>query len=128
MPNEPRKTIEELLQASAQTRRAEFGPEPKMPNPMRARLHDEVARVASENEPKARRGWNWFAVTWPVGTVAAAVMVVAFVMLRSHELRSPSERRELATNQHQHEGAKKAPRPISPQIAAKTAAESKTEP
>jgi hypothetical protein len=89
-------------------------------------LHDEVARVAREDEPKPRRVWNWFAVTWPVGTVAAAVLVVAFVMLRSHDLQPPNETRQLATNQR--ERAKGTLRAIPPQIAAKTAAESKTEP
>jgi hypothetical protein len=126
MPDEPRKTIEELLQASAKARRAEFGSDPTMPNPMRARLHDEVARVGREEEPKPRRAWNWFAVTWPVGTVAAAVLVVAFVMLRLHDLQPPNENRQVAINQR--ERAKQALRSVPAQVAASTAAESKTEP
>ena len=117
MPNEPKKTIEELLQASAKARRAEFGSDPKMPNPMRARLHDEIARAAREEEPKPRRNWNWFAISWPIGTVAAAVLVVAFVMSRSHELQPPSESRQSATNQR--ERAKRILRPAAPQVAAK---------
>jgi hypothetical protein len=126
MPDEPRKPIEELLQASAKARRAEFGSDPKMPNPMRARLHDEIARAAREDEPKSRRNWNWFAISWPVGTVAAAVLVVAFVMSRSHELQPPNESRQMATNQP--ERAKGGSQPTTPQVAAKGTAESTTEP
>ena len=126
MPNEPKKTIEELLQASAKARRAEFGSDPKMPNPMRARLHDEIARATREEEPKLRRKWNWFAISWPVGTVAAAVLVVAFVMSRSHDLQPPDESRQSATNQREH--AKGILRPAAPQVAAGAAAKSTAEP
>ena len=126
MPDESKKTIEELLQASAKARRAEFGSDPKMPNPMRARLQDEVARVARENEPKPRRSWNWFAISWPIGTVAAAVLVVAFVMSRSHEFQPPSESRQMAA--HQEEGAKGTLQPAAPQVAAKARTESATKP
>jgi len=126
MPEEPKKTIEELLQASAKARRAEFGFDPKMPNPMRARLHDEIGRMAGEEEPGLRRRWNWFAISWPIGTVAAAVLVVAFVMSRSHELQPPNESRQVATNQH--ERAKGILPPTAPQVAGKAAAEGTTEP
>jgi hypothetical protein len=125
MPDEPKKPIEELLRASAKARRAEFGSDPKMPNPMRAQLHDEIRRMAREDEPKPRRRWNWFAISWPVGTVAAAVLVVAFVMSRSHELQSSSESRRSAVNQH--ERTKGRFRPAAPQVAAKAAARSTTE-
>jgi hypothetical protein len=127
MPDEPRKSIEELLQASAKARRAEFGSDPKMPNPMRARLHEEIARAAREEEPKLRRTWNWFAISWPVGTVAAAVLVAAFVMSRSHELQPPRESRKSAKNQH--ERAKEILQRPAPQVAAARAAtERATEP
>ncbi len=126
MPDESKKSIEELLQASAKARRAEFGSDPEMPNPMRARLHDEIARVARENEPKAPRSWNWFAISWPIGTVAAAVLVVAFVMSRSHEFQRPSESRQIATNRE--EGAKGTLQPVPPQVAAKANTESATKP
>jgi hypothetical protein len=122
MSNEPRKPIEELLQASAKARRAEFGSDPKMPNPMRARLHDEIARATREEEPKVRRKWNWFAISWPVGTVAAAVLVVAFVMSRSHELQPPGGSRQSATNQR--ERAKGILQRPAPQVAARATAES----
>jgi hypothetical protein len=122
MPDEPKKTIDELLQASAKARRAEFGSDPAMPNPMRARLHDEIARAARAEKPTARRKWNWFAISWPMGTVAAAVLVVAFVMSRSHEFQSQS-----ATNQR--ERAKRVLRPAAPpQVAARAAAENATQP
>jgi hypothetical protein len=126
MPNEPRKTIEELLQASAKARRAEFGSDPKMPNPMRARLHDEVARTAREEEPKPRRNWNWFAISWPIGTIAAALVVVAFLISRSPELQPPTETRQLGANQR--ERAKTRLRSVPPQVAAKAAARSETQP
>ena len=63
MPPEPKKPIEKLLEASAQLRRTEFGEEPKMPNPMRARLQDEIARLERNGEPAARS--RWFAISWP---------------------------------------------------------------
>jgi len=74
MPPEPRKPIEELLEASARARRAEFGGDPKMPNPMRARLQDEVARIAPPRERKS----PWFAITWPrlaMGTAFACLFL-----------------------------------------------------
>ena len=125
MPDEPKKPIEDLLQASAKARRAEFGSDPKMPNPMRAQLHDEIRRMAREDEPKPRRSWNWFAISWPVGTVAAAVLVVAFVMSRSHELQPPNESRQSAANPHAR--GKGLLRRAAPQVAAKAAARSTTE-
>jgi hypothetical protein len=81
MPPEPRKPIEELLDASAQARRAEFGADPKMPNPMRARLHDEIARVARENEPETRS--RWLGMWWPriaIGAAMAALVIGAPVL------------------------------------------------
>jgi len=68
MPPEPKKPIEELLEASAQARRAEFGGDPKMPNPMRARLQDEVARMAQSREPKSPS----LAISWPRLVMGAA--------------------------------------------------------
>jgi hypothetical protein len=65
---ERKRPIEELLEASAQARRAEFGADPKMPNPMRARLQDEIARRAQPRERKS----PWLAITWPRLAVGAA--------------------------------------------------------
>ncbi len=81
MPPEPKKPIEELLEASAKTRRAEFGADPKMPNPMRARLHQEIARVARKDEPETRA--RWFGMSWPriaIGAAMAALVIGAPIM------------------------------------------------
>ncbi len=97
MPDEPRKSIEELLQASAKTRRAEFGADPKMPNPMRARLHDEIARLGREDQPRERR--SWLAKFWPrisIVSAVTAVLVTASVLWLGHRSDSGSESRQLA--------------------------------
>jgi hypothetical protein len=81
MPPEPRKPIEELLEASAKARRAEFGVDPKMPNPMRARLHDEIARIGRKDEPERRS--RWLGTWWPriaIGAAMAALIIGAPVM------------------------------------------------
>lgn len=118
MPNEPKQPIEQLLEASAKARREEFGADPKMPNPMRARLHDEIARAAREDQPKARRNWNWFAIPWPIGTVAAVVVIVGLVMWRSHEIQPRRESEQLLTNQP---AANELLQSAAPQLAAKSA-------
>src|SRR5215475_7081249 len=89
MPSEPKKPIEEMLEALAKARRAEFGDDPKMPNPMRARLHEEIARAgAAEGEGiESRR--SWITMFWPRVTVAAAlatliVLVPAIWWNQSH--------------------------------------------
>src|SRR4051812_27001055 len=74
MPPEQKRPIEELLEASARKRRAEFGAEPQMPNPMRARLHEEIARLNRADEPKPRR--SWLAIFWPQLSIATAVAAV----------------------------------------------------
>lgn len=68
MPPERKKPIEELLEASAQARRAEFGADPKMPNPMRARLQEEVAHLAKPRERKS----SWLTLAWPRLAIGAA--------------------------------------------------------
>lgn len=70
MPSEPKKSIEELLEASARARRVDFGGDPKMPNPMRARLQDEVAQKSRSRERRA--GPPWFVLSWPRLAVGAA--------------------------------------------------------
>ncbi len=52
MASEPKKPIEQMLEALAKARRAEFGDDPKMPNPMRARLHEEIARTGAAEDEK----------------------------------------------------------------------------
>ena len=80
-----------MLEALAKARRAEFGEDPKMPNPMRARLHDEIARAGATEEENAESRPSWVTRFWPRVTVAAAlatliVLVPAIWWNRSHPL------------------------------------------
>jgi hypothetical protein len=91
MASEPKKPIEQMLEALAKARRAEFGEDPKMPNPMRARLHDEIARAGATEEENAESRPSWVTRFWPRVTVAAAlatliVLVPAIWWNRSHPL------------------------------------------
>ena len=74
MPLEPKKPMEELLEASARARRAEFGADPKMPNPLRAELHHEIARLARSDERESRP--RSFGIVWPRFATAAALALV----------------------------------------------------
>ena len=75
MSLEPKKPIEELLEASARARRAQFGADPKMPNPMRAHLHAEVTRLARGHEREEPR----FRIFWPrlMAGAAFALLLVS---------------------------------------------------
>ena len=89
MPSEPKKPIEQMLEALAKARRAQFGDDPKMPNPMRARLHEEIARVGAGEEEDVESRPSWITMFWPRLTVAAAlatllVLVPAIWWNRSH--------------------------------------------
>jgi hypothetical protein len=101
MASEPKKPIEQMLEALAKARRAEFGDDAKMPNPMRARLHEEIARAeAAEDEGEARP--SWLTMFWPRVTVAAAlatllVLVPAIWWNQSHPV---AESRGLALRDH----------------------------
>ena len=80
-----------MLEALAKARRAQFGEDPKMPNPMRARLHEEIARVGAAEEENAESRPSWVTMFWPRLTVAAAlatllVLVPAIWWNRSHPL------------------------------------------
>ena len=91
MPSEPKKPIEQMLEALAKARRAEFGDNPKMPNPMRARLHEEIARAGAAEDEKVESRPSWVTMFWPRLTVAAAlatllVLVPAIWWNRSHPL------------------------------------------
>jgi hypothetical protein len=91
MASEPKKPIEEMLEALAKARREQFGDDPKMPNPMRARLHEEVARVGAAEEENVELRPSWITMFWPRVTVAAAlatllVLVPAIWWNRSHPL------------------------------------------
>jgi hypothetical protein len=91
MASEPKKPIEQMLEALAKARRAQFGDDPKMPNPMRARLHEEIARAGAAEEENVESRPSWVTMFWPRLTVAAAlatliVLVSAIWWNRSHPL------------------------------------------
>ena len=73
MALEPKKPIEQMLEALAKARRAQFGDDPKMPNPMRARLHEEIARAGTAEDEKGESRPSWITMFWPRVTVAAAL-------------------------------------------------------
>src|SRR5207248_11628135 len=73
MSSEPKKPVEQMLEALAKARRAEFGDKPKMPNPMRARRHEEIARVGATEEENVELRPSWVTMVWPRVTVAAAL-------------------------------------------------------
>ena len=80
-----------MLEALAKARRAQFGDDPKMPNPMRARLHEEIARAGAAEEENVESRPSWITMFWPRVTVAAAlatliVLVPAIWWNRSHPL------------------------------------------
>jgi len=81
MSLEPKKPIEDLLEATAKARRAQFGADPKMPNPMRAQLHHEIARLARDDD--SRRSEHWFRILWPrlAFTTAFALILVSISTL-----------------------------------------------
>ena len=74
MPLEPKKPIEELLEAFAKARRSAFGVEPKMPNPMRTQLHHEISRLARKDECESR--WRASGISWPRLMTAAALALI----------------------------------------------------
>ena len=74
MPLEPKKPIEELLETSAKARRAAFGTDPKMPNPMRTQLHHEISRLARKDECESR--WRAFGISWPRLMTATALALI----------------------------------------------------
>jgi hypothetical protein len=100
MPLEPKKPIDELLETSAKARRAAFGADPKMPNPMRAQLHYEISRLARKDECESR--WRAFGISWPrlmTGTALALILVSASAIWwwRGHQ--SGGETTKLAMQQ-----------------------------
>ena len=100
MPSEPKKPIEDLLEASAKARRAQFGSDPKMPNPMRARLHDEIARLTRRDEPERRA--PWLRIWWPrlsIGAAAATRVIGAPLIWWRTQQQSGHVTLSLATNQ-----------------------------
>ena len=88
MSLEPKKPIEDLLEATAKARRAQFGADPMMPNPMRAQMHHEIARIGREDD--SRRSEHWFRILWPrlAFTTAFALILVSISTLwwwREHQ-------------------------------------------
>jgi hypothetical protein len=81
MSLEPKKPIEDLLEATARARLAQFGADPKMPNPMRVQLHHEIARVAREDD--SPQSQHWFRILWPrlAFTTAFALILVSISTL-----------------------------------------------
>ncbi|MFL6514357.1 MAG: hypothetical protein ACJ8M1_04980 [Chthoniobacterales bacterium] len=77
MDPEPKRPIEKMLEASAEARRAAFGAAPSMPNPMRARLHDEITRLDRAENAGSRM--SWLQLFWPRLGVAAALATVLVV-------------------------------------------------
>jgi hypothetical protein len=109
MSLEPKKPIEDLLEATAKARRAQFGADPKMPNPMRAQLHHEIARLEQGDE--SRRSTNWFRILWPrfaFTTIFALILVSISTLWWWHEHQtSNGETMKLAMQ----EPARQAPPP-----------------
>ena len=96
MASEPKKPIAQMLEALAKARRAQFGNDPKMPNPMRARLHEEIGRAQATQEEKGDSRPSWIAMFWPRLTVAAAlatliVLVPAIWWNQSHPIAGRGE-------------------------------------
>jgi hypothetical protein len=96
MASEPKKPIEQMLEALAKARRAQFGDDPKMPNPMRARLHEEIARAGVADDEKGESRPSWITMFWPRVTVAAAlatllVLVPAIWWNQSHPVAGRGE-------------------------------------
>jgi len=109
MSPEPKKPIEDLLEATARSRRAQFGVDPKMPNPMRAQLHHEIARLGQGDE--SRQSGRWFQIVWPrlAFTTASALILASLSTLwwwHEHQT-SSSETMKLAMQQP----AREAPPP-----------------
>lgn len=80
-----------MLEALAKARRAQFGSDPKMPNPMRARLHEEIARAGTTEDDNTEPRPSWVTMFWPRLTVAAAlatllVLVPAIWWNQSHQV------------------------------------------
>jgi hypothetical protein len=83
---EPEQPIEEMLKASARNRRAEFGPDPSLPNPMRVRLHDEIAALGrSAERPRFHFAWPRLALA-----TAAAVLLIGLPVLWQWRASGPS--------------------------------------
>jgi hypothetical protein len=98
MGSGPKKPIEQMLEVLAKARRAEFGDDPKMPNPMRARLHEEIARAGAADEENVESRESWLTRFWPRVTVAAALatLIVLIPAIWWNQLRPSSAPADVA--------------------------------
>jgi len=137
MSLDPKKPIEQLLEATAKARREQFGVDPKMPNPMRVQLHHEIARVAREDD--SPRSQHWFRILWPrlAFTTAFALILASISTLwwwHEHQT-SSGETMKLAMQEPAREapppdkvfeqGAAAAAGPATPTFADNNAAASR---
>jgi len=137
MSLDPKKPIEQLLEATAKARREQFGADPKMPSPMRAQLHHEIARVAREDD--SPRSQHWFRILWPrlAFTTAFALILASISTLwwwHEHQT-SSGETMKLAMREPAREapppekvfeqGAAAAAGPATPTFADNNAAASR---
>jgi len=69
-----------------------------MPNPMRARLHEEIARAEAANEANVESRESWLTRFWPRVTVAAALatLIVLVPAIWWNQLRPPSATADVA--------------------------------
>ena len=110
MASEPKKPMEQMLEALAKARRAQFGDDAKMPNPMRARLHEEIARGGAADDEQSESRPSWITMFWPRVTVAAAlatliVLLPAIWWNQSHPI---VERGDVAVHKETSAGANNA--------------------
>lgn len=99
MGSEPKKPIEQMLEALAKARRAQFGDDAKMPNPMRARLHEEIARTGVGDGEKVEESQpSWLTMFWPRVTVAAALatLIVLIPAIWWNQSHPAAERSDVA--------------------------------
>jgi len=96
MSSEPKKPIEGMLEAAARARRAAFGADSKMPNPMRAQLHDEIARLKREDDSERQK--TWLEMFWPRLAVAAAMATLLIIGPLMWWRGSRAAREEIAAN------------------------------
>src|SRR5712671_8122772 len=126
MPLEPKKPIDELLETSAKARRAAFGTDPKMPNPMRTQLHHEISRLARKDECESR--WRAFGISWPrlmAATALALILVSASAIWWWREHQSAGgETMKLAMQQPMAPANEAAPEKVFEQGAAAAGARS----
>ena len=118
-----------MLEALAKARRAEFGNDPKMPNPMRARLHEEVARARAAEEENVQPRPSWATLFWPRVAVAAALAtLIVLVPAIWWNLSHPGASNQLAVRDRAAGAAEELNPAVAEDTVAKAPAVSATEP